>query len=158
MANAGACPPRSVHGKGQALVGETSWSRFFPCDRGMARDRPSPYEKKRPGPVARGPVPRDLRVHERWRGTGPRPTKKTARYRSAGACPPRSSSEKTVLPVPVARGPVPRDRCMASFGIRRSRTTVSAIVAWRGTGPRPTKKRPVPVARGPVPRDLSSTR
>ena len=37
---------------------------FFTRDRsyipGMARDRPSPYEKgHRPWPVARGPVPRD---------------------------------------------------------------------------------------------------
>ena len=67
--------------------------------------------------VARGPVPRDgsrdviftvgrgpsdairacervspaiIGVHERWRGTGPRPTVRVAFfYRSAGACPPR---------------------------------------------------------------------
>ena len=44
--------------------------------RGMARDRPSPYGEVPFSPVARGPVPRDrwIRGHGRWRGTGPRPT------------------------------------------------------------------------------------
>ncbi len=74
----------------------------------MARDRPSPYDERGfSPPVARGPVPRDLHrpdvccpsvvfdrlitnrsgsgdpdlqrlAHERWRGTGPRPTMKGA--------------------------------------------------------------------------------
>jgi len=49
---AGGCPPR--------------------C-RGLARDRPSPYETGGSSrfTVARGPV---LRVVVGWRGTGPRPT------------------------------------------------------------------------------------
>ena len=38
-------------------------------------------------------------VHERWRGTGPRPTVKGKRYfyRSAEACPPRSSRHALFL-------------------------------------------------------------
>ena len=63
----------------------------------MARDRPSPYGIRNLfSTVARGPVPRDLPINTAWRGTGPRPTvrgpfcEEDARYRSAGACPPRS--------------------------------------------------------------------
>ena len=69
---------------------------------------------------------------------GPSPYGKRGRsfHRSAGACPPRSFQAP-------------------------SREGLSlALVAWRGTGPRPTVKGaffivtvPVTVARGPVPRD-----
>ena len=61
----------------------------FSVDRGMARDRPSPYDKRGVlDTVARGPVPRD-RCMARDR---PSPYGKRSRsgYRSAGACPPRS--------------------------------------------------------------------
>ena len=53
---------------------------------------------------------------------------------------------------PVARGP--------SDATRASERVSPAIVAWRGTGPRPTVKGAVldTGARGPVPRDLSNHR
>ena len=108
--SAGACPPRSF----DLRENPTPAKAVFRADRGMARDRPSPYVKGRrfftvargPGPrekthrntVARGPVPRErwntrtLLSTQAWRGTGPRPTVKgrLLRNRSAGACPPRS--------------------------------------------------------------------
>ena len=74
----------------------------------QVRDRPTPYDEggtvfRRRNPhdtAARGPVPREHPVARSMaRGTGPRPTmkgdrfstQKPSRYRSAGACPPRTA-------------------------------------------------------------------
>ncbi len=135
--------------------------------RGMARDRPSPYEKKTAyhRTVARGPVPRDRWDARCMARDRPSPYKTTALtpHRSAGACPPRSLLTPTICR---ARAPA-----LDLIGSRCSRTTEigPAIDAWRGTGPRPTKKTALShhrsagacpprtclftVARGPVPRD-----
>ena len=86
--------------------------------------------------VARGPVPRDLSVHAAWRGTGPRPTMRTALCEEDG-------------PPTVARGPVPRE-----FPVDRSmaRDRPSPY----DEGPFCEEDGPPTVARGPVPRDLSA--
>ena len=78
-------------------------------------------------------------MHERWRGTGPRPTVTRAFFvrqrggvffhRRAGACPPPSQPHRN----PVARGPVPRDRSMAGdrplpYGIRPTSSTAPQSV------------------------------
>ena len=113
--SAGACPPRSVNLR-ENRPPPKAVSRV---DRGMARDRPSPYGETEAAlhTVARGPVPRDRStrakiVHrprpflvsiEAWRGTGPRPTVcGTFFHRSAGACPPRSVDLREHRPPPKA--------------------------------------------------------
>ena len=65
-------------------------------DRCMARDRPSPYGETEAAlhTVARGPVPREAWAHRDMARDRPSPYGKRSRsgYRSAGACPPRSSN------------------------------------------------------------------
>ena len=102
-AQASGFPPRSL----DLRENRTQTQAVSRADRGMARDRPSPYDETEAASstVARGPVPRDRTtraniVHrprlfllpiEAWRGTGPRPTAcGTFFHRRAGACPPRS--------------------------------------------------------------------
>ena len=166
--SAGACPPRSLvclrARRGPVVRGPV------PRDRGMARDRPSPYGN--PGRFfhrsAGACPPRVLACPRAWRGTGPRPTvtRDVFFHRSAGACPPRSrhGGHPPSGPRPtVRRGPLCRSRSpdLDPFGSRRSRTMVFyRIWAWRGTGPRPTVTRGVffIVARGPVPRDRGMAR
>ena len=122
---------RAFHRSAGALGCHPRMRAGFPRDRCMARDRPSPYGNK-----------------------------SRFFHRSAGACPPRSlecarHGEGQALALRcgwrffiVARGPVPRDRCMArdrpspygAGGVFLFVARVSpAIVAWRGTGPRPTR-------------------
>ena len=113
--SAGACPPRSPDLR-ENRTPATALSR---ADRGMARDRPSPYgEGGRFFPVARGPVPRE-KMHRNTVARGPVP---------------RDRNTLTT----VARGPVPRDRQTRAKTERQPRLFPGQIEAWRGTGPRPT--------------------
>ena len=143
--SAGACPPRSPDPR----ENRTPTNAVFRSDRGMARDRPSPYGKRHAffNRSAGACPPRSLDLREKrtqtkavssteaWRGTGPRPTVKGGglENRSAGACPPRS------------------------FDLREKRTQTQAVFpteARRGTGPRPTVNGTLflTVARGTSPR------
>ena len=119
--SAGACPPRA-----HTCPSDRSSGAPAP-ERRMAKRTPS-------GPVARGPVPRDLSTRTeiaRQPTPFPRPRHGEGQalalrykgrffHRSAGACPPRS------------------------FDPRENRTPTNAVFpteARRGTGPRPTVKR-----------------
>ena len=89
-------------------------------------------------------------MREGWRGTGPRPTVRGGRFfhRSAGACPPRAQHRffhRSAGACPPRALGCARDgegqalalRCgVAFFFVARGLSP--AIVAWRGTGPRPT--------------------
>ena len=148
----------------------------------MARDRPSPYAEggrfstQKPSRYRSAGA---LGCHTRIRAGFPRERPvdlsmardRPSPYAEGG----RFSTQKPH--VTGARGSVPRERwapfCRARapdldpFGSRCSRTTVFYRVrAWRGTGPRPTRKGAVfrlrnphvTVARGPVPRDVERYR
>ena len=161
--SAGACPPRTFQAPSRGAPRKPCASeRVSPRDRCMARDRPSPYGKggraediARPFAIRRSQTtePRSaeaLGCHMRIRAGFPRD---------------RSRAPETVV----------RDRLIPNGSNARpphlpSRGGLSsAIVAWRGTGPRPTVKGGVlrtsrgrlrsgdrklqsPVARGPSPR------
>ena len=117
---AGACPPRAFDLRENRAPPQA----VFRADRGMARDRPSPYGKR----------------HAFFN-------------RSAGACPPRSFDPRenrtpanAVFPTEARRGTGPRPTVkggglatIARFGSGRSRTTVTGVRGRsRGTGPRAT--------------------
>ena len=152
--SAGACPPRSVHGEGQALALRCGVTFFTVTV---------------PDTVARGPVPRD-----RWRARAmasgfprdhslARGTLSHARVACEGPSPTMRVTFFTVtVPATVARGPVPRDRWSVRTLARefppRSLHGEGQALALRCGVTFFTVTVPFTVARGPVPRDHSMAR
>ena len=113
-----------------------------PRERGTAKDRPSPYGKswRYPIIVARGPVPRDRCLHQSSvgqerllltrSGAGAPELQKCCSADSMARDRPSPYGKSWRYPITVARGP--------SDATRASERVSPVIVAWRGTGPRPT--------------------
>ena len=165
--SAGACPPRALE-CAKTQRPPTS----FPSDRGMARDRPSPYGERETAlhTVARGPSDA-IRASERVSPAIARPARKPnanqCRFLDRGMARDRPSpygETETALQT-VARGPVPRER--TTYAKTAPANAVSR--ADRGTA----RDRPSPhaegdvlrlrnphdtVARGPVPRERWNAR
>ena len=129
---AGACPPRSLDRADDSR--HPSVVRERPLPNGS---RAGAFDLQRRGGL----------VHERWRGTGPRPTVTRAFFvrdredaffpRRAWACPPRSLGYADDSPPSVVREHLlPNGSRAGALALQRRGGLVPE--RWRGTGPRPT--------------------